>query len=346
VKIILNSISTSIKDSINKYKVKFILTVIFIISLSVLLTIISINRKQITISIDGKQKNVITLANTVEKLLNNEKITLGSKDKINLPLTSKIKDKDIISIKRAVNITINMDNKVLSTKSSEDNIDLLLKAEGIALNSEDKVVPDIKTKLTDGLEVDLIRVTSKTFKDSVPLSYETVVKSNSNLPNTSRKVIQEGKDGEEQITSTVVYENDKEVSRKVVSKIVNSKPVTKIIAQGTLPVLPISRGGDSVAYTKVIKVRATAYYAVRGVGHTSTASGRLAVRDYNGGYSTIAVDPSVIPYGTRLFIQGYGFAIAADTGSAIIGNTIDVFFNTYGEACNWSTRYVNMYILK
>lgn len=360
MKIILDNISTTIKESINKYKVKFILISIFIISMSVLLTIISINRKQITISIDGKQISVMTLANTEQKLLSKERITLGEKDKISLPLTTRIKDKDIISIKRAVNVTVKVDNKVISTKSAEDNIDLLLKAEGLALNVEDKVLPDIKTKLTDGLEIDLIRVTSKTITDSIPLSYETVVKSSDQLPKTSRQITQEGKIGYKLITSTAFYEDGKEVSRKFICEAIDSKPVTKIITQGTKVITQapkivaerlvtsqsISRGGELVDYRNVVKVRATAYYATSGVGHTYTSTGRLAVRDINGGYSTIAVDPGVIPYGTKLFVEGYGLAIAADTGSAIRGNTIDVYFNTRGEACNWAVKYVNVYIMK
>ncbi len=109
--------------------------------------------------------------------------------------------------------------------------------------------------------------------------------------------------------------------------------------------MPVSRGGSIMSYSRVFEARATAYWAINGVGKTYTASGRKAVWNPDG-YSTIAVDPKVIPYGTKLFVQGYGFAIAADTGTAIKGNKIDVYFNTYRQACDWGAKYVKVYILK
>ena len=75
-----------------------------------------------------------------------------------------------------------------------------------------------------------------------------------------------------------------------------------------------------------------------------TASGSRTIRDPNG-YSTIAVDPRVIPMGSKVYIEGYGYAIAADTGSAIKGNIIDVFFNTEAEALNWGRRNVTIRII-
>jgi peptidoglycan hydrolase CwlO-like protein len=75
-----------------------------------------------------------------------------------------------------------------------------------------------------------------------------------------------------------------------------------------------------------------------------TASGSRTIRDPNG-YSTIAVDPRFIPMGSKVYIEGYGYAIAADTGSAIKGNIIDVFFNTEAQALNWGRRNVSIRII-
>jgi 3D (Asp-Asp-Asp) domain-containing protein len=100
-------------------------------------------------------------------------------------------------------------------------------------------------------------------------------------------------------------------------------------------------------------MKATAYtsdYASTGkspgdYGFGRTATGTQARRNPNG-FSSIAVDPRVIPYGTKLYVEGYGYAIAEDTGGAIKGNIIDVYFNSAGECSNWGVRYVNVYILK
>jgi len=106
-----------------------------------------------------------------------------------------------------------------------------------------------------------------------------------------------------------------------------------------------SRGG-SISYSKALTVMATAYSEEESSNSwgLQTATGVDAVRDPNS-WSTIAVDPSVIPLGTKVYVEGYGYAIAQDTGSAIIGKHIDCFFYTVADMNGWGTRTVNVYIL-
>jgi 3D (Asp-Asp-Asp) domain-containing protein len=62
------------------------------------------------------------------------------------------------------------------------------------------------------------------------------------------------------------------------------------------------------------------------------------------GKGVVAVDPSVIPLGTRLYVPGYGPAVAADVGTAIIGRIIDLWFPTYEQAAVWGRRTVTITI--
>jgi 3D (Asp-Asp-Asp) domain-containing protein len=142
----------------------------------------------------------------------------------------------------------------------------------------------------------------------------------------------------------LTYENGKEVSREVVKETVVKEPQSKIIVQGTLPIISFSRGDSSKTSGKILSVKATAYWAVNGVNSTYTASGKKAVRNPNG-YSTIAVDTNVIPMGTKLYVEGYGYAVAADRGSGVVGKFIDVYFNTREEACDWGVKYLKVQIL-
>ena len=75
-----------------------------------------------------------------------------------------------------------------------------------------------------------------------------------------------------------------------------------------------------------------------------TASGAVPVRNPDG-WSTIAVDRSIIPLGTRVYVENYGYAIAQDVGGAIKGHKIDVFLNSDAEAFRWGRRTVMIYIL-
>jgi len=77
---------------------------------------------------------------------------------------------------------------------------------------------------------------------------------------------------------------------------------------------------------------------------SKTASGRIVERNPNG-ISTVSVDPNVIPLGTYLYIEGYGYAIAADTGSAINGNELDLYFNSSSECYNWGSKTVKAIVL-
>ena len=105
-------------------------------------------------------------------------------------------------------------------------------------------------------------------------------------------------------------------------------------------------------YEAVISVKATAYCLCKkctgktpsnpGYGHT--ASGLVITPGED--MKVISVDPKVIPLGTKVYVDGYGYAIAADTGGAIKGNKIDVYKDTHEKALQWGVKYVNVYILK
>ncbi|MBS1706031.1 MAG: G5 domain-containing protein [Armatimonadetes bacterium] len=149
---------------------------------------------------------------------------------------------------------------------------------------------------------------------------------------------QEGKKGSETVTYEVLYVNGKESSRKAISKdrVEPQNEIFKIGKEG----YGTSRG----AFTgrKIITVVATAYHPMAGVGAKyggKTASGIMAK------YGVIAVDPKVIKLGTWVYVEGYGLAIAADTGGAIKGNRIDVCLTNERDIDNWGRKKVKVHIL-
>lgn len=321
----------------NGPKAAFLLTLVAVILIA---TIYSM-RKTIVVVIDGKENNVITYKRTVQGALADNEITLADKDRIEPSLDSQIGNNDIINIKRAVNVVIDVDNQELNVVTADDLVSTMLSNEGIVLQNEDKISPSLDTEITDGMKVDIVRVTTDTVQTTEDIAYNTVVKNDDTLAKSTKKVQQEGQNGKKTITTKIVYEDGKEVSRKVIGEKVDKEPVDKVVLQGTLSVVNVDRGGEA-KYSKSMKVKATAYSSV---GNAYTASGMATKRDPNG-YSTIAVDPRVIPLGTKLYVEGYGYAIAADTGGAIKGNIIDVFFRSESEAVRWGVKYVNIYILK
>ena len=95
-----------------------------------------------------------------------------------------------------------------------------------------------------------------------------------------------------------------------------------------------------MAYTDSIQVRATAYTPYDAGCNGITATGAKATK------GIVAVDPSVIPLGTKVYIPGYGVAIAADTGGAIKGNRLDVCYDSLSDALQWGVKTVEVYILE
>ncbi|MBZ9686381.1 G5 domain-containing protein [Clostridium estertheticum] len=310
----------------------------------------SITRKNISVVVDGKQIKLVTYQKTVETALKKANINIAVKDKIDKDLNSKLVNNDVITINHAINLKVFVDNKELNIASAEKDIALMLNAEKIGLSPNDKVYPLIENKLSKGMNVIITRVKTETVQEKKPIDFKTVIKDDKDTLKSQSSVLQNGIRGEKNITLNVTYENGKEVNREVIKEIVVKEPQHKIIAQGTKPAISISRGASAktlnvraTSTSKTINVKATAYCAVDG-NDTYTSSGRKAVRNPSG-YSTIAVDPNVIPLGTRLYVEGYGNAIAADKGSGVKGKFIDVFFNTLEEASNWGVKYLKVTIL-
>lgn len=359
----------NLKDKFRKYslerpKFTFII-LLFIISLS--LTIYNM-RKTLIVNIDGNETEIVTYNSTVQEALARNQIRLGSKDKLYPSMDSRVKDGDKIYIKKAVNVNVLVDGKELNIATTEDSVEKMLEVEGIKLSGMDKITPGIGESIKDGLKVEITRVEQKMVTEKKPIEFSTVVKKESKLEKGKTKMKQEGIPGEREISIKVIFENGKEVARQIISDITIKKPVNRVLLQGTMNVVKISRGGkvvskapsaspdktvSSFAYSKKIRMRATAYEpgtsgSKKRPGQPNTeytARGTIARRNPNG-YSTIAVDPRVIPLGTKVYVEGYGLAIAEDTGGAIKGNKIDVFFYTYNEMRRWGVKYVDVYILK
>lgn len=317
---------------------------------------VGFSRKKITVIVDGNPIKLVTYQKTFDLALKKADISIALKDKIDKALDSKIVNNDIITIKHAVNLKVLVDNKELNVSSAERDVAVMLRTQQITLGPTDTVLPSLKTNLTKGMDVIITRVKTKTIEEKESIDFKTVIKNDKDVLKSKKSVSQNGVKGEKSISIDVTYENGKEVARKIVKETIVKEPKNKIIVQGTMSPITVSRGAYTKGTAKVVNiaaskpsgktltVKATAYWAFNGVNNSYTASGRKAVRNPSG-YSTIAVDPRVIPLGTKLHVAGYGNAIAADKGSSVKGNYIDVFFNTRQEAIRWGVRYLKVTIL-
>lgn len=192
-------------------------------------------------------------------------------------------------------------------------------------------------------DVDTNAEKSEVKVSSKDVPYTTITEQTDSLRKGTTKVAQEGSNGVSKITEVTKYVNG-EVADVSITEEVISDPVDEIILEGTKEV-PTVPGTSDVEYSKVLTMNATAYcpctICCGAYANGYTANGMKA------GYGVAAVDTSVIPLGTKLYVEGYGYCIAADTGGAIKGNRIDLCFDTHWAALNsgFGHKNVKVYVL-
>ena len=333
----------------NGPKAKKILSItapLFVISV-MSICVVANARKTVTINVDGNEQTFVTYKRTIKGVLKQAGVKLGSKDKVEPALGKKLVKDEVIEVRKAVNVEIVSKDKTISIVTAEPTIgDMLeaeiekLKAENIEFDKdEDEVIPSLDTKIKDNLSIQLVDVEVLNEVSTNTIAYDTLTEEDNTMEVNTTKVKQSGEEGQVEVTYKVTKKNGKEVSREQVSSKVLKEAVTEIVVQGTAK-LYASRSGETGTYKDVVYCQATAY---TGGGLTATGS----VPTYNpSGISTISVDPSVIPLGSLVYVDGYGKAIAADTGGAIQGNIIDVYVNSNSDAINWGRQYnVPVYII-
>ena len=305
--------------------------------------------------IDGgsKETKVLTFKNTVEEVLKEQGIVLNSGDKLNLESGDSLRDDMTIEVYRAMQVYITADGETRTVNTTKRKISDILADAGYELTDEDTVTPNPTRIAKADTKIVLVRNTTETVTVTEETEFASTETPNASLNLGIRKVVREGEKGKTLRTYKISYADGVEKSRKVISEEVISEPIEEIVEVGTKRrtiddytiayngTITTSRSG-TFSYSRVLTCNATAYDAVscgKKPGEARTATGAIAQR------GVIAVDPSFIPLGTRVYVEGYGYAVAADTGGAIKGNIIDLCMDTRAESLQWGRRNVTVYIL-
>lgn len=310
---------------------------------------------------DDSVKEIITFKRYVEEVLADQNITLGSNDRLSVTKDARLKDDMKIEVYRAFFVTVTEKGESRQLIATRRTAGAALEELGYKPKKTDKITPGYDAAISDFDEITLVRVDEKTVDVVEEIPYEAKERENKALASGTKKLVQKGVSGEKLVSYKIRYEDGEEVSREKLSEEVKVQPIPQIREVGPKSVanytiasagtIQTSRSG-SLAYSKVLVANATAYDASscgKSPSHPAygiTATGRKA------GYGIVAVDPRVIPLGSRLYIETsdgsyvYGTAIAADTGGAIKGNRIDLCFDTRAEAIRFGRKTVKVYILK
>lgn len=204
---------------------------------------------------------------------------------------------------------------------------------GIELGSGEQMKVDTAVLVDSDTDISVDTVTHGTASAQVSIDYETKYIDTDTVPRGSTRVQQQGVEGIRTVTYDVTYVNGVETDRKETGSYVSRQPTDRIIARGTGGTVTL--GGAPYSYSYCLVCDSTVY-----TGGGITASGLPATEQ------VIAVDPRVIPLGTRVYIEGIGYRIAADTGGLIKGNFIDIYYEESNpNFAGYGRRNVKVYIL-
>ena len=266
-----------------------------------------------------------------------------------------------IKVQRSVTVTVDNCGEILTVNAKNETVESLLKRLNIRVDGSTAVSAPLEATVTEDMKITVTRSVHNTETYTAAIPYETVYCYDTNLPAGQESVVTEGVDGLLLCTANVVYLDGQESSRTVVKQNVIRQPVNKVVAVGTGTDIPVSkfsdRGlvitedkiildtGEVLTYTGTMQVVGTAYT------HTEEGCDMYTATMTVVHIGTIAVDPRVIPYGTRMFIVSndgeyiYGVSTAEDCGGAIKGKRIDLYYPTLWECNQFGVRDCTIYFL-
>lgn len=235
-------------------------------------------------------------------------------------------------------ITISISGKNTKVSTFKKTVKELLNEQKIKYDSDDKIIPGLNQETKDDMDIKVVRVDIKNTKEYEVVPFETKIIEDKDLLKGVTKVIQDGNYGKRELSYNLVFEDDKLINKELIYKNIFVNPVAKIIKKGTKEVLSLTSRGDfsRINEYKHMNVVATAY-----AGDTITSTGTRPK------WGTIAVDPRVIPYGSKVYIPRFDMIFKAeDCGGAIKGNKIDIFMNSESQCNTWGRRSIDIYIIK
>lgn len=231
--------------------------------------------------------------------------------------------------KEHITLVVNNNEQIVSTFKSK--VKDLLDENNISYDNDDKIIPSLNSKLKDKMTIKVIDIAKKTEKEFRDIPYDTQIIEDKNIEKGKIQIDADGQNGKKELLYETVYHDGKLVEKKLSKEIILKDPINKIVKKGTNEEFIVaSRGSNS----RRMIVEATAY---AGDGITSTGTTPK--------WGTIAVDPKIIPYGSKVYIPKFNMTFTAeDCGGAIKGNMIDIFMNSNKEAYKWGRHNIEIYI--
>lgn len=320
------------------------------------------NQTSLVANIDGNIQEYKTGASTVGEFLDNEGIALEERSYINYEKDQALEEGMEIIVRNPIEVTV-LDGGVEKTiKSAHKTVENILGEYQISLENQDYTIPSVKDEIQVSENKKPLIVINRVHSEEIithePIPFGQITEENPDMPKGQEKIITQGQDGIMEIKSEKLIVNGHEADTRVLSQVVSQDPISEVKHIGTKePEVQAAAQGQSAQASsslegknvlRTITMEASAYDpspASNGKWAGITALG-TKLRP-----GVVAVDPSVIPLGTKLYIEStdswpdYGMATAEDTGGAIKGNKIDLLFMDRSTCYDFGRRTVKVHVL-
>jgi resuscitation-promoting factor RpfB len=300
----------------------------------------------VTVTIYNGDQQLIqrTAAQTVGQLLAEVGIVIYAADGVEPSLGSWLQPNMQILVRPSMPLRIAVDGRLVETRSHHTNVLDVLAEVGIGLVGQDFTRPGPEVSLRPGDTIEVVRVTEDFRLEDRPIPYQTLWQGTEQLELDQRALLSAGVPGLLRQRIRVRYENGVEVSQTADGEWVALEPVNEVIGYGTNIVVRTVETPDGIfEYWRLVRMRVTSYTAAssgKAPDHPAygiTASGARA------GTGIVAIDRSVVPFRSWVYVPGYGTGFAGDTGGGVRGRWIDLGYDEH-EYRSWS-GYVDVYYL-
>ncbi len=300
----------------------------------------------VTLLSNGTESSFSTEARTVSDVLAERGIRFTAGDSVVPALGYPLENGSRIVYRSAQPVQLRVGTSISAIRSTAGTVGELLRDEHVALGPRDEVRPSRASRLSANEVVRVIRVRIWTARERIAIAPKLERRTDRSLSPGKTRTLASGAPGVREATVRYTRRDDEEPTRTILGMRIVREPRARIVASGGVAYAALARvaaqGFASAVHMagSALHMIATAYsaacYGCSGV----TATGVRA------GFGIVAVDPSVIPLGTKVFIPGYGRAVAGDTGGAILGHRVDLGFDSEIAARRFGRRPVTLYVLR
>ncbi len=298
----------------------------------------------LTVYDDGVPLELHTTQTTVGDALRAAGVLVYLADEVSPGLGTTVAPGMRVDIRRSVPLIITADGLTFHSRTRQPTLGQAIEEEGLRLQGRDRMEPPGPAAVQPNVHVRVIRVREVYLTNEEPIPYKTVWWGDPELEIDQQRLDEPGAAGVFKRITQIVYEDGVEVKRDIWREWVATEPITRVIAYGTKIVVreKVLEDGTPIRYWRTIRVLATSYHEGECGKEPEHPEYGITYLGWRVRPGIVAVDPRVINLQSQIYVPGYGFAVAGDTGGLIKGRRIDVYFpiHQYVEWNHWVTIYL------